>query len=631
MKELTLTHKYLKNIAKIDYSIISILNNRNYLWLVSIIALQVYLFPLYFFGENVKITVYDNLDIVVPLSKLITHSQYFFASSNTIVPNIMGGLPRFSFGSELNGYTLLFYFFKPFTAYLINETLIHITAFLSMLVFLSHYCIEKQQKNYNLIIFSSSLIFAFMPFYSGSGLSVPLIPLVMYALFNIKRLDLSSKNWLILALTPLYSSLVLVYFFVLLLAGIYFLVVSIKEKKIHWYLFLALSLMSIMFLVVEHHLVYSTFFMKDYVSHRVEFANIQTQTLFEAYRSAHLSFLNGLKNMPHFASVSIIPLIFFSMIISFKPVKFSVLLSMFLFAIFFILIYSDGTITMIFGQKYTLLVLVSMTILFYYFNREYRKFSALVLLSFIFSFWYGFWFSTFMYEFASNHFHFAKEFNLSRLTFLYPVLWIMILALTFSMIAKKVKFIYLFVILVTFAQLSVFNEKKSYSVATTPLTFKSYYAEHLFSDIKNFIGKDVSTYRVGSLAIHPAISQYNGFYTIDGYIPNYPLSYKHAFQKIIEKSFTKDKLSEKFFEEWGSKCFLFDGGESFLYFKPKDTIDTLNLDFDAFYNLGGRYLFSAYELKGKALTNLKFLHKFTDNETFWKIYLYEVIPSKKYE
>ncbi len=58
------------------------------------------------------------------------------------------------------------------------------------------------------------------------------------------------------------------------------------------------------------------------------------------------------------------------------------------------------------------------------------------------------------------------------------------------------------------------------------MTHKQFFAESLFAQIKQDIGLPVDDYRVVNFCIHPSVAQYNGFYTIDGYMNSYPLEFK---------------------------------------------------------------------------------------------------------
>ena len=64
---------------------------------------------------------------------------------------------------------------------------------------------------------------------------------------------------------------------------------------------------------------------------------------------------------------------------------------------------------------------------------------------------------------------------------------------------------------------------------------------NLFQEIKDHIDLPLEDYRVASIGLHPAIAQYNGFYTLDSYNNFYPLTYKYQFRKIIENELEKNK------------------------------------------------------------------------------------------
>ena len=607
--------------AEID----KVLNNPRYLWLLAIVLELVYLFPLLFLGENARVTVYDNLDIVIPLNKMLVDSGMMFASSETIVPNMMGGLPRFLYGSELNVYSWLFLFFKPFTAYLINEILMHVVALLSMLVLLKRHFVPNDIENRNIVIFSVAIMFSLVPFYTGAGLSVPALPLALYAFLNIRSGDTGWKNWLIITAIPFYSSLVLVYFFFLLVMTGLFIVDFIRERHFQWPFFLALGVMSVIFLIVEHHLVYATFFAKDFVSHRVEFDYVQNLSLFEVQRRAHQLFLLGLKNMDWRTSAYVVPFTFYIVLLSFYKKRLNQLWSLAAIALFVLLIQFPYKIQYITGGKYTLLVIALIALWAVWKRPKQRLFYGLMLLLLFFSYWYAFWF----YEGVNGlaeFIPFVKQFNFSRVAYLVPVVWFLIVAAGAVIAEKKIHYVSLLMLILLGYQTTISIKMRKFSFPTDALSFKSYFAEHLFEKIDKFIGKPKQDYRVGSLTIEPAISIYNGFYTIDGYIPNYPLEYKKRFFKIIEQSLAKgDKHDRDLFRKWGSKCYLLDGGIMPLAYKKNDIVQFLRMDYQAFYDLGGRYLISSHEINASLLGNgLTFLKHFDDNETYWNIYLYRV-------
>ena len=87
-------------------------------------------------------------------------------------------------------------------------------------------------------------------------------------------------------------------------------------------------------------------------------------------------------------------------------------------------------------------------------------------------------------------------------------------------------------------------------------SYKNFYCETLFNDVTTFINEDKNSFRTINVGFPPAVTQYNGFYTLDGYHNYYPLSYKKEFLKIIKKEIEKDKGLFTYFQTRGNTCFL---------------------------------------------------------------------------
>ena len=60
-----------------------------------------------------------------------------------------------------------------------------------------------------------------------------------------------------------------------------------------------------------------------------------------------------------------------------------------------------------------------------------------------------------------------------------------------------------------------------------------------------------------SLGIDPAAALYHGFYSLDGYSNNYPLSYKHRFREVIAPELAKSEYLTDYFDDWGNRCYMF--------------------------------------------------------------------------
>jgi hypothetical protein len=141
---------------------------------------------------------------------------------------------------------------------------------------------------------------------------------------------------------------------------------------------------------------------------------------------------------------------------------------------------------------------------------------------------------------------------------------------------------------------------------------------------------------VASLGLQPAAALYSGFYTIDGYLTNYPLEYKHKFNAIIEKELAKNTIARDFFKNWGGVVVILSAeiigryqGRGFLIpafsKKEKDLIiKDLDINTDVLNELNCKYIFSSFKIENADRTGLKFIKYFERADSPWGINLYLV-------
>ena len=142
-----------------------------------------------------------------------------------------------------------------------------------------------------------------------------------------------------------------------------------------------------------------------------------------------------------------------------------------------------------------------------------------------------------------------------------------------------------------------FHEELTYGAYHHAPSFREFYASDQFKQIKRFIGRPTDSYRVASIGLHPAIAQYNGFYTLDTYANIYPLKYKYQFRKIIAKELDKNPALKRYFDEWGAAatCLLTSLENITRSKEHKEKITNLELNTEAFKN-GGQYIFLQFRL-----------------------------------
>jgi hypothetical protein len=383
-------------------------------------------------------------------------------------------------------------------------------------------------------------------------------------------------NWLIILFFAFYSSLILSGIFVLVVLGLVFVYDVVKQKRVNTFYLFALAFFSISYLLSHFPVIHSFLFSDGFVSHRVEFVQ-PTKNLATSIQSSLKIFLFGQYHAHSLHSFMIIPILGLFFIRSFRQ-----------------------SVSKIY--KY-LLWFIGLTSILYGFL-EFETISPLVrsVMKVI-------------------------PLQFQRFHFLHPFFWYILLAIALTYIFSNLKYgkqiVYLligFQLLVVIANHDGFRQKRK-------PTFKEFYSESAFTAVKKAIVKPMESYRVISVGMHPAIAQYNGFYTLDAYLPNYSLDYKHEFKKAVESEINRDPEVENYFNNWGSRCYAFSSelGRDFLNNKP-NPIEQLNYDYDQLYFLGCEYILSSTLINLDKNPKLKLVEIVKGN--FWTIHIYR-ISSKK--
>jgi hypothetical protein len=237
-----------------------------------------------------------------------------------------------------------------------------------------------------------------------------------------------------------------------------------------------------------------------------------------------------------------------------------------------------------------------------------------------------------------------SSFDWGRLYWLSPFIWYCLFFLSLKVISKYINvgrswnryLIIFFLACQLFINLAYDPEYGHYinKIVSIPgfndahITYRQFFSEDLFQNIRDSIGIPQEDYRVASIGIHPSIAQYNGFYTLDGYQNNYPLTYKHKFRNIIAPELNKSKAFQEYFDYWGSRCYIFSSEipDSITTKDKNRIIRHLDIDTQSFRDLGGRYILSAAEILNYDEENLFFIGAFEDENSVWKIFVYEVMP-----
>lgn len=610
----------------------NILNRKLFFWL-SLLIILYYLSPLLLIGDLIHITVFDNLDGSMVHYKILGESGYLFANSDTIIPNILNGIPRAAFGSEFDLLAWFYILMKPFHAYVLNEFIIHGIAFISMYLFLSKKLFENESDEMNFISsLVGALYFAMTPFLPSLGLSIAIMPLMVLILINIHAKQEKWWEWLILILIPLYTSFPIVYVFFIFSAGVFYASYAVKTKSIQINFLIALAVVILLFLLKEYRLVVQMLLGDGFISHRTEFSNFDKDFL-DAYRMGHSQFIFGVTHAKGMQYDYLLPLAmfaFFSSLINKKYVKFLLTVSI----IFFVVLYFYEMWSTVWLSRYSMIVIVGILLIGLLLQKDqsgYRLILALLFLVVV-SFWLGFSFY-YGWNSISAYLPFIKMFDISRFFFFSQPLWAIVAALAVLIILKKVK--YSKIIILFFVVLQIQSAKQNAYFGNensfTSMSYKRYFSKDLYDEIQRYINKPIKSYKVVSLGVDPSIALYNGFHTLDGYMVNYPLAYKHEFRRVISDYLAVDPGKKHLYDDWGNRVYMYDENIRFIYTNSneieqnkKKTYTKLYLNTKELYRIGGRYLFSARKIVNAQKYNLKFLKNFMNLNSMWFIHLYEI-------
>lgn len=547
-----------------------------YVILASILLLVVQIVPYLVLHEQGHILIHDNLDLTLVHYKILVETNTIFASNDTIVEPFMGGLPRSSFPTEFSFTMLWFWLFNPLDAYILERAIQAFIGFIGMYLLLRQHVIPGQQN----IIIHIGVAFAFglLPFWPFGGLSVAGLPLLLYAFLNLKQRYFHWYNWGIIALFPFYASLFFSGLFFMILLGIIVLWDTFKRRQINWGLVAGIILLNIAFIFTHYRLFVSFVIDTEYISHRSEWIVAGVYSAQQAIRDSIDMFLRGQYHAHSLHRTLILP---------------TVLLAVF------------------FAQWRNHLFKIYLLILL-----------GLVLTSAVYGFWRWDGIEILVEPVIS-----LFPLNLGRFHYLHPMLWFALFAISLVFIKQRFRVGQYIVLLAIMGQiLYVYTSHELWVNRHTP-SFKAFFAEEQFNEIRDYIDRPVEEYRVASIGIHPTIAAYSGFYTLDGYIQDYPLSYKHQFREVIAPELAKDEGLRRYYDNWGSRAYIFthDLGRQFLFYSGNEAlIRNLDLNLDAFRDLGGRYLLSAVEIDVALNPALELLNVFDHPNSAWDIFLYGI-------
>lgn len=566
-------------------------------WYVIVIAgcigIQALAFGIY--RENSYLTVQDNLDLFIAHFQVMSHWDGWFAS-HAVMP-MLGGVSRDCLSSEWNLYNIFFAFLPPFTAYMIGyfcKIGIGMTSF----VLLTKDILKEKFAPYRGIAWVMGLCYGILPLFPAYGVAFASIPLAVFLLRRIYYRE--GKLWYAaLFAYPLLSYFSYFGFFLLAYLACAILFFSVRGKKPCARLIVALFVLAAGYVCFEYRL-FSQMLFSD------------VETIRSSMAETDLDFAGVLGQIRE---------------------------------AFFTPVFHASSDHAFFVLPLCLLVLIARVVGLVRQRRigEIGKEPLVwVLLLIVFNcvcnglyFWGGFrrLFETLVPP--------LKGFQFNRTTFFNPFLWYAacFLSLKFLYDRRKIfwkrtaNFFACVAVAVILLTPAVYNEfywtcyHQAYRAVkhteVNLLNYREYFSAGLMERIKVDIGYG-GEYCAG-YGLNPAVLEYSGFATLDGYLGFYPQSYKEEFTKLIRPAYDRVEGWRDYYGGWGARAYLYAGSGESIYnpYRNQPLSDLhLYLDGEQFRKMGGVWLFSRYDLEDVQEQGFMLHGVYSDPASPYTIYLY---------
>ena len=571
--------------------------SKNWFWLFTgfLLLLQAAVFLI--LREDCFLQVHDNLDLFVAHLQIMKNTDSFFAHDVTLP--MLGGISRDTFGSEFSLYNILYYLLPNFGAYITGYALKIGIGIFSFCLLAKDIYGEKYQQ-YRPLILVIAAAFGMIPVFPAYGIAFTSVPLVVYLLRRIYR---KPEKWLFLGvfLYPLVSYFSYFGFFILAYMVCAVIILWIRDKKFPKGIAAALFILAAGYIVFEYRLFKEMLF-SDTITIRSTMVS-NDFTLLENVNSMWEVFCNAQFHAQDSHGYFILPVCVCGLVIinigyiRTKEYK---------------KIWSDSC-NLTFG-----FIILNCLIYGLYDWKVFRDLIEMLIPQLT-----GFQFNRTLY------------FN----TFLWYALLFLITKRLYDAKGKLYRWtanvivmVAAFVVMFVPQMYNDFHRNCYYTAyevikgtQVKDLSYREFYSEELFDYIKEEIGYNGEW--SAAYGMNPAILQYNGIATLDGYLGLYSQQYKEDFRKVIAPALETAEGNRIYFDAWGARAYLFSGSDENTYapYRELDIVDKeLHIDAAAYRDIGGHYIFSRIELSNQNELGLVLKGAYRHESSPYTIYIYEV-------
>ncbi|MDO4463167.1 MAG: DUF6044 family protein [Bacillota bacterium] len=554
-------------------------------------------------GEDSIIAVHDNLDLFIPQFQMMKDTGTFWAQ-DAYVP-FLGGISRDVLPSEFSLYTILYMILPAYPAYIVGYLLKIIIALISCTLLAKDFCGEAYQK-YKPLVYLTGLAYGILNLFPAFGIPFASIPLVIYL---IRKIYQKPSIWWYVALFfyPILSYFSYFGLFILAYMAVAFLWLWIRDKKFPLRILIAIVVLSAGCILFEYRLFGTMLFSEEETIRSTIVAG--SMSAGEIMKTISDVFFRGMFHAESVHTYLVLPVCvvyFFFLNISYIRNK---------------------NVKGIFHDVYNLLMLI------------------LVFNSVIYGIYYWEGFRNLVETICPP----LTGWQFNRTVFFSPFVWYAAFFLVLVRLydAGKGKKMRLFanalavaaILLIVFTG-SRYNDlyhtcyNELYQVVkgkpTDQLSYKEFYAEELFEQAKEdleYCGQWSAAY-----GFYPAVLEYNGISTVDGYLGFYSQYYKDEFRKVIAPALERVEATRQYYDEWGARAYLYSGTDLSIVSPSRNvqiTDQDIYIDLDAFKSLGGRYIFSSIELTNAKETGLVLAGTYTHEDSPYTLYVYQTASRYK--
>lgn len=549
-------------------------------------------------GEKSVIAVHDNLDLFIPQFQMMKNTKTFWTHGKDVP--FLGGISRDVLPAEFSLYTVLYMLLPAYPAYITGYLLKIVTALFSCIL-LAKDIYKKNYMAYKPLVWVLGLAYGVLNVFPAFGIPFASIPLAVYLFRKIYK-EPKVKWFVCLFFYPFLSYFSYFGLFILAYMAVAFIWLWIKDKKFPARILFAVCVLSAGCIFCEYRL-FGTMLFNDEVTIRstMEAGNYTAGEIGKTIGEVFTKGMFHAESMHTYLVLPVCVFYFFFLNISYIRKK---------------------NIKGIFHDLYNLLVLIlifNSVVYGIYYWEDFRSLVEIVCPPLT-----------------------GWQFN--RTVFFSPFVWyaafFLVLKRMYDSRQKTAKlFANLFAlgaVLIIVLSGTRYNDlyhtcfEQAYriikGVPSNQLEFGEFYSKELFEEAKEDIGYDGQW--SAAYGFYPAILEYNGIATLDGYLGFYSQEYKESFRKIIAPALDKVEESREYFDAWGARAYLYSGTKISIVSALRDypvSEEDIDIDMEAFKTLGGEYIFSRINLTNSKEKGLSLVGIYTHEKSPYTLYVYQSV------